>query len=97
MLGPHDDALRVAPIVSFTLPGVHAHDVAQILGSHGVCVRAGHHCCQPLMDHLGIPGTIRASAYVYNSEGEIDALVAGLNKVVSRLRSASPGAAKADR
>ena len=61
-------------IVSFTLDGVHPHDAGSLLGERGVCVRTGHHCAQPLMDHLGLPGTIRASFGVHNDTGDIDRL-----------------------
>ncbi len=64
--------------VSFELEGVHAHDVAEILDRHGVAVRAGHHCAQPLMDRLGVPATARASFGVYTTTEEIDRLVEGL-------------------
>ncbi|HZR91140.1 MAG TPA: cysteine desulfurase [Gaiellaceae bacterium] len=72
---------RRAGIVSFNVDGVHAHDVAQILDSEGVCVRASHHCTQPLMRRLGVPATARASFYLYSIPEEVDRLVAGLHKV----------------
>ena len=65
-------------ILSFELDGVHPHDVSEILDRHGVAVRAGHHCAQPLMERLGVPATTRASLAVYNTRGEIDRLVEGL-------------------
>ncbi|WP_119304560.1 aminotransferase class V-fold PLP-dependent enzyme [Dongia deserti] len=65
-------------IVSFTLDGVHPHDVGSLLGERGVCVRTGHHCAQPLMDHLGLPGTIRASFGVHNDAADIDRLADAL-------------------
>ena len=65
-------------IVSFTLDGVHPHDVGSLLGERGVCVRTGHHCAQPLMDHLGLPGTVRASFGVHNDPSDIDRLVDAL-------------------
>ena len=65
-------------VVSFTLDDVHAHDLATILDSDGVCIRAGNHCAQPLMRRLGVAATARASFYVYNDESDIDALVAGI-------------------
>ena len=61
--------------------GVHPHDVAEILGSHGVAVRAGHHCTQPLMRKLGVAATTRASFYLYSVPEEIDRLVEGLHNV----------------
>ncbi|HEY1361848.1 MAG TPA: aminotransferase class V-fold PLP-dependent enzyme, partial [Xanthobacteraceae bacterium] len=65
-------------IVSCTLDGVHPHDVGSLLGERGVCVRTGHHCAQPLMDHLGLPGTVRASFGVHNEPADIDRLVDAL-------------------
>ena len=67
-------------VVSFTLADVHPHDLATILDGDGVCIRAGHHCAQPLMRRLDVPATARASFYVYNDESDIDALVAGIIK-----------------
>jgi cysteine desulfurase/selenocysteine lyase len=72
---------RRAGIVSFNLEGIHPHDVAQILDQHGVAIRAGHHCCQPLMRHLGVPATNRASFYLYTVPEEIDQLADGLYAV----------------
>jgi cysteine desulfurase/selenocysteine lyase len=68
-----------AGIISFELEGVHGHDVAEILDRHAVCVRAGHHCAQILMDRLGVAATTRASLAVYNTREEIDRLVDGLH------------------
>jgi cysteine desulfurase/selenocysteine lyase len=67
-------------VVSFTLDDVHPHDLATILDGEGVCIRAGHHCAQPLMRRLDVPATARASFYVYNDESDVDALVAGIMK-----------------
>jgi cysteine desulfurase/selenocysteine lyase len=69
-----------AGVVSFELDGVHPHDVATILDTEGVAVRAGHHCAQPLMRVLGVPATARASFYVYNTRDEVDALAEALEK-----------------
>ena len=74
------EAPRVG-VVSFTLDGVHPHDIGTILDIEGIAVRAGHHCAQPLMDRLGVPATARASLAFYNTHEEIDALVAGLARV----------------
>jgi cysteine desulfurase/selenocysteine lyase len=74
-------AERRAGIVSFNVEGVHPHDVAQILDLEGIAIRAGHHCCQPLMQRLGVAATNRASFYLYTIPEEIDRLVAGLHKV----------------
>ncbi|MCA9697495.1 MAG: aminotransferase class V-fold PLP-dependent enzyme, partial [Myxococcales bacterium] len=70
-----------ASLVSFTLPPHHPHDVAQILDEHGVAVRAGMHCAQPLHRHLGLSATIRASVAPYNGTDDIEALLAGLRRV----------------
>jgi len=69
---------RRSGVVSFTLADVHPHDLATILDEGGVCVRAGHHCAQPLMRRLGVPATARASFYVYNDEADVEALAAGV-------------------
>ena len=74
-------AERRGGIVSFEVDGVHPHDVAQILDSENVAVRAGHHCTQPIMDHYGVTATTRASFYLYTVPGEIDRLVEGLARV----------------
>ena len=70
-----------AAIISFTMDDVHAHDVGTILDRAGVAVRVGHHCAQPLMDHFGIAGTVRASFGLYNSRADIDRLIDGLDEV----------------
>lgn len=67
-------------VVSMSMEGVHAHDLATILDEDGVAVRAGHHCAKPLMRELGENATARASFYVYNTEADIDALISGLRK-----------------
>ncbi|MCU0649130.1 MAG: aminotransferase class V-fold PLP-dependent enzyme, partial [Gemmatimonadaceae bacterium] len=71
-------AAHRAGIVSFTLEAAHPHDLATILDQHGVCVRAGHHCTQPLMRRLGVSATARASFHVYSSAADVDALVGAL-------------------
>jgi len=76
---------RRAGIVSFNVEGVHPHDVAQILDLDGVAIRAGHHCCQPLMTKLGVAATNRASFYLYTVPEEIDRLVEGLHKAKKLL------------
>jgi cysteine desulfurase/selenocysteine lyase len=78
IFGPARGPERLGP-VSFELDGVHAHDVSEILDRHGVAVRAGHHCAQPLMDRLGVAATARASFGVYTTHEEIDRLVEGLH------------------
>jgi cysteine desulfurase/selenocysteine lyase len=71
---------RRAGIVSFNVDGIHPHDVAQVLDSEGVAIRAGHHCCQPLMTRLGVAATNRASFYLYTVPEEIDRMIEGLHK-----------------
>ncbi|HSC03082.1 MAG TPA: SufS family cysteine desulfurase [Solirubrobacteraceae bacterium] len=83
--GPSSASDRGA-LVSFTMEGAHPHDIADILGHAGVCVRAGHHCAQPLMRRLGVPATTRASFAVHNSRGDVDRLVEGLGNVRRTLR-----------
>jgi cysteine desulfurase / selenocysteine lyase len=72
-------------VVSFLLPDVHPHDIAAILDEDGICVRAGHHCAQPLHDRFCIPASARASFYVYNDEQDVDILIDGLHKVIRLL------------
>lgn len=78
-------ASNKGPIISFNLKGTHHSDVGQILDQEGVAVRAGHHCTQPLMARLGIPGTVRASFSVYNNREDIDALVKAVAKAREML------------
>ena len=82
--GPPQPERRGA-VVAFNYADIHAHDIATILDSGGVAVRAGHHCAQPLMRVLQVPATARASFYLYNRESEIDALVDGLREAGSRF------------
>ena len=69
-----------AAVVSFVLDGVHPHDLATIVDQHGVAIRSGHHCAQPIMDRLGVPATARASFGLYNTSEEIDRLAAALRE-----------------
>jgi len=77
--GPSDISLR-SGVVSFNVDDIHPHDLSTVLDQGGVCIRAGHHCAQPLMRRLKVPATARASVYVYNDPGDVDALVAGLQR-----------------
>jgi cysteine desulfurase/selenocysteine lyase len=77
--GPADLNVK-SGVTSFTLGEIHAHDVAAILDSENVAVRAGHHCNQPLMDLIGIAATARASFYVYNTTDDVDQLIGALHK-----------------
>jgi cysteine desulfurase/selenocysteine lyase len=84
IFGPGPD--QKSSIVSFTLDGVHAHDVAQLLDRQGIAVRAGHHCTMPLHKKLGVAATSRASFYFYNTLAEVDRLGPALEEVKRRLR-----------
>jgi cysteine desulfurase/selenocysteine lyase len=75
--GPREDR---AGLVTFNLGDVHAHDVATVLDTEGIAVRAGHHCCQPLMRWLNVSATARASFYLYNTEQDVDRLTDALVK-----------------
>ncbi|MEX0807259.1 MAG: SufS family cysteine desulfurase [Dongiaceae bacterium] len=77
---------RRTGVVSFDLPGLHPHDICQILDGHGVALRGGHHCCQILMDRFDLTGTTRASIAPYNDDADIDACLVGLEDAVRRLR-----------
>jgi len=79
ILGPSPQ--EKSGIVSFTLEGIHAHDVAQILDRQGLAVRAGHHCAQPLHKRLGIGASTRASFYLYNTMEEVNTLAAAIHEV----------------
>ena len=74
------------PAIAFTLDGVHPHDLATILDTQGVAVRAGHHCTQPLHRRYGLSATARASFYIYNTLEDLDALVAALHEARARVR-----------
>jgi cysteine desulfurase/selenocysteine lyase len=78
VFGPTDPDTRGGAI-SFWYKDIHPHDLAQVLGQEGVCIRAGHHCAQPLMRILGVPATSRASLYLYNTTADVDALVDALD------------------
>ncbi|HEY3123622.1 MAG TPA: cysteine desulfurase, partial [Thermoanaerobaculia bacterium] len=79
-------AREKAAVLSFTLEGVHPHDVGTVLDREGVAVRTGHHCAQPVMDFFKIPATSRASFGLYNTREEVDVLAAGIGKVVEMFR-----------
>jgi len=73
-------------VISFTLEGVHPHDIGTILDQEGIAIRTGHHCAQPIMMRFNIPATGRASFGLYNTREEADALVSGLKKVIEVFR-----------
>ncbi len=77
--GPRDLAQR-GGVVSFNFDRIHPHDMATIVDQEGVCIRAGHHCAQPLMRRLGVAATARASFYVYNNRDDVDSLMEAIDK-----------------
>jgi len=81
----HGTAPGKGPVLAFSIEGVHPHDLAQILDRQGVAIRAGHHCAQPLMAHLGVSATARASFAMYNTLGEVDAFIEALSKARAML------------
>lgn len=82
ILGPVDELRESAHLLSFIVDGVHAHDVAAFLDCHGIAVRAGHHCAQPLAQKLGITASVRVSLYAYNTHEDIHALLTALKQLV---------------
>jgi len=76
-----------AAAISFLVDGIHPHDLGTILDRHGIAIRAGHHCAQPAMKRLGVPGTARLSLAVYNQRDEIDYLVACLGEAQRMFRA----------
>jgi cysteine desulfurase/selenocysteine lyase len=85
--GPKDPVRR-SGVISFNFADIHAHDLASILDTEGVCVRAGHHCTMPLMEKMGWPATARASFYLYNTERDVEQLASALNKAAGVFRIA---------
>ncbi len=81
----HGTASGKGPVLSFSIEGAHPHDLAQILDRYGVAIRAGHHCAQPLMEHLGVSATARASFGIYNTQEEVDAFIEALHKARGML------------
>ena len=81
----HGTASEKGAVLSFSIDGAHPHDLAQILDRYGVAVRAGHHCAQPLMEHLGVSATARASFGIYNTVEEVDAFIEALHKARGML------------
>ena len=77
--GPAEIAQR-SGVVSFTVADIHPHDLSTVLDQDGVCIRAGHHCAQPLMRRMNVPATARASVYIYNDSSDVEALVAGVRR-----------------
>jgi cysteine desulfurase / selenocysteine lyase len=85
--GPPDAEAR-GGVISFNLGDIHAHDLATIVDAEGVCIRAGHHCTMPLMEKMGWPATARASFYLYNTEEDVEALIAALEKAATIFKLA---------
>ncbi|HVS45737.1 MAG TPA: cysteine desulfurase [Verrucomicrobiae bacterium] len=83
--GPKDPELTSA-VLSFNFADIHAHDLASILDTEGICIRAGHHCTMPLMEKMGWPATARASFYLYNDRSDVDALLVGLEKAAQLFK-----------
>ena len=81
----HGEAPGKGSVLAFSLEGIHPHDLAQILDRYGVAIRAGHHCAQPLMTHLGVSATARASFGIYNTRAEVDVLIEALEKARGML------------
>lgn len=78
----YGEAAQKSGIISFTIEGIHPHDLATILGQQDICIRAGHHCTQPIMDFYDIPGTVRASFSVYNTLEDVNTLAEGVKNVL---------------
>jgi cysteine desulfurase/selenocysteine lyase len=78
-------AREKASVISFTIDAIHPHDIGTILDQEGIAIRAGHHCAQPVMKRFGVPATARASFALFNTKGEIDVLVDGINRVIEVL------------
>ena len=76
---------RKSAVISFLVGNIHPYDIGMLLDKLGIAVRTGHHCAQPLMDELGIPGTVRASFSFYNTKDEVDAFIESLKRVVNML------------
>jgi cysteine desulfurase / selenocysteine lyase len=81
----HGTSEGKGPVLSFSVEGVHPHDIAQLLDRYGVAIRAGHHCAQPLMNHLDVSASARASFALYNTEQEVDVFIEALNKARGML------------
>ena len=75
-----------AAVISFVIEGFHANDIGTLLDLSGVCVRTGHHCAQPLLQHFKVPSTVRASFGIYNTTADIDKLITGIEKAINMLK-----------
>ena len=81
LFGPCDSEIQ-GGVISFGVKGAHPHDIAAVLNEENIAVRAGHHCCMPLMQKLCVPATTRASFYIYTTEEDIERLCEGILKVI---------------
>ena len=82
----YGDVVNKVAVISFNVQGLHPYDIGTLLDKMGIAVRTGHHCCQPIMDHFQIPGTVRASFAFYNTHEEVVRFIAGVEKAVGMLR-----------
>lgn len=82
----YGDVNNKVAVISFNVEGLHPYDIGTLLDKMGIAVRTGHHCCQPIMDHFKIPGTVRASFAFYNTHEEVERFIAGVEKAVDMLR-----------
>ena len=82
----YGDVDNKVAVISFNVEGLHPYDIGTLLDKMGIAVRTGHHCCQPIMDHFQIPGTVRASFAFYNTHEEVARFIAGVEKAVGMLR-----------
>ena len=82
----YGDVENKVSVISFNVEGLHPYDIGTLLDKMGIAVRTGHHCCQPIMDHFQIPGTVRASFAFYNTHEEVERFIAGVEKAVGMLR-----------
>jgi cysteine desulfurase/selenocysteine lyase len=82
----YGDVPNKVAVISFNVAGIHPYDLGTLLDKMGIAVRTGHHCCQPIMDHYKIPGTVRASFAFYNTHEEVERFIAGVEKAVGMLR-----------
>jgi cysteine desulfurase/selenocysteine lyase len=82
----YGDVDNKVAVISFNVEGIHPYDIGTLLDKMGIAVRTGHHCCQPIMDHFKIPGTVRASFAFYNTHEEVVRFIAGVEKAVGMLR-----------
>lgn len=85
ILGPVDQLKKSGHLVSFTIDGLHPHDIAAFLDTQGICVRSGHFCAQPLINKLGYNGAVRASFYLYNTKEDVDRLVQGIKQLLEKV------------